>query len=271
MKLYVLDNGALELDLAWLVLNPHPATVDDKNPTNEWVTVPTYTVLVEHPQLGYVLFDGTCHPEWDNRWPEALQGIFPYRATENQYLPQQLEALNLKMSDIDIVVISHLHVDHCGCLDFFRGTKAGQRGIIVHDKELAHSLKVTHTGPADFAGACAKVEFDLPNLNYELMVGPHLELAPDLHLHHWPGHTPGLIGMVAHTEHSGTFVFTSDAVYLERNIKEWSLSGIVYDTVAYFDSMYKIKQLSRKHDAVVGYGHDAEAFQALKKAPEYYE
>ncbi len=35
--------------------------------------------------------------------------------------------------------------------------------------------------------------------------------------------------------------------------------------------MYKIKQLSRKHDAVMGYGHDAEAFQALKKAPEYYE
>ena len=271
MKLYVLDNGALELDLAWLVLNPHPATVDDKNPTNEWVTVPTYTVLIEHPDLGYILFDGTCHPDYEDRWPEALQAVFPYRADEKQYLPQQLEALNLRMSDIDIVVISHLHVDHCGCLDFFRGTKAGQRGIIVHDKELAHSLKITHTGPLDFSGACAKGEFDLPGLNYDLMVGPHLELAPDLHLHHWPGHTPGLIGMVAHTESSGTFIFTSDAVYLERNIKDWALSGIVYDTVAYFESMYKIKQLSRKHDAVMGYGHDVGAFEALKKAPEFYE
>lgn len=271
MKLYVLDNGQLTLDYAWLMLNPKPGTVDNKHPQADWVTVPTYTVLIEHPQLGYVLFDGTCHPEWEDRWPDALQAVFPYVAEEKQYLPQQLEDLNLKMSDIDIVVISHLHVDHCGCLDFFRGTKAGQRGIIVHDKELGHALKVTHTGPADFAGAWAKIEFDMPNLNYELMLGPHLELAPDLHLYHWPGHTPGLIGMVAHTEHSGTFIFTSDAAYLERNLKEFALSGIVYDTLAYFDSLNQIKQLSRKYDATMGYGHDLEAFQALKKAPEYYE
>ena len=45
-----------------LFLNPTPATVENKNPENQWVTVPTYTVLVEHPDLGYVLFDGTCHP-----------------------------------------------------------------------------------------------------------------------------------------------------------------------------------------------------------------
>lgn len=32
MKLYVLDNGVLDLDLMWLFLNPTPATVDDKNP-----------------------------------------------------------------------------------------------------------------------------------------------------------------------------------------------------------------------------------------------
>ena len=35
--------------------------------------------------------------------------------------------------------------------------------------------------------------------------------------------------------------------------------------------VYKIKQLSRKYDAVMGYGHDMEKFEALKKAPEYYE
>jgi len=35
--------------------------------------------------------------------------------------------------------------------------------------------------------------------------------------------------------------------------------------------MYQIKQLSRKYDAVMGYGHDMEKFKALKKAPEYYE
>ena len=53
MNLYVPDNGVLELELAWLVLNPKPATVDDNSPTNEWVAVPTYTVLMtEHLQLG---------------------------------------------------------------------------------------------------------------------------------------------------------------------------------------------------------------------------
>ncbi|MBX6754448.1 N-acyl homoserine lactonase family protein [Thermorudis peleae] len=271
MKVFILDNGTLDLDYAWLYHIPHPATVDNQHPPAEWVTIPTYTVLIEHPQLGWVLYDATCHPEWEKRWPKELQPIFPYRATDRQLLPAQLDQLGLKMSDIDIIIISHLHLDHCGCLDFFRGTKAGSRGIIVHEDELAHALKVTHVGPVDFSGAYVKGEFELPGINYELMVGHHLELAPDLHLYHWPGHTPGLIGMVAHTQHSGTFIFTSDAIYLERNLKEWHLSGIVYDTVAYFRSMYEIKQLARKYNAVIGYGHDMDKFRELKKAPEYYE
>jgi N-acyl homoserine lactone hydrolase len=271
VKLFVLDNGRLDMDLAWMILNPKTGTVDNKHPQADWISIPTYTVLIEHPDLGWVLYDGTCHPEWEDRWPQELQPVFPYIADERQFLPMQLEQLNLTMGDIDVVVISHLHLDHCGCLDFFRGTKAAQRGIIVHDDELPHALKVTHTGPLDFVGAYVKREFDMPNLNYELMLGPHKELAPDLHLYHWPGHTPGLIGLVAHIEHSGTFIFTSDAIYLERNLEEWRLSGIVYDTVSYFKSMYEIKEMARKYDATLGFGHDMDKFRALQKAPEYYE
>lgn len=34
---------------------------------------------------------------------------------------------------------------------------------------------------------------------------------------------------------------------------------------------YEIKQLARKYNAVIGYGHDMDKFRELKKAPEYYE
>src|SRR5215218_168450 len=81
----------------------------------------------------------------------------PYIAERRQFLPMQLEQLNITMGDIDVVVISHLHLDHCGCLDFFRGTKAAQRGIIVHASELPHALKVTHRS-LGFRGAYVKGE-----------------------------------------------------------------------------------------------------------------
>src|SRR5215218_294357 len=77
VKLFVLDNGRLDMDLAWMILNPKAGTVDNKHPQADWISIPTYTVLIEHPDLEWFLYDGTCHPEWEDRWPQELQPAFP--------------------------------------------------------------------------------------------------------------------------------------------------------------------------------------------------
>jgi hypothetical protein len=46
VKLFVLDNGRLDMDLAWMILNPKTGTVDNKHPQADWISIPTYTVLI---------------------------------------------------------------------------------------------------------------------------------------------------------------------------------------------------------------------------------
>jgi glyoxylase-like metal-dependent hydrolase (beta-lactamase superfamily II) len=50
-----------------------------------------------------------------------------------------LAQLGLKPSDIDLLVLTHLHFDHAGNLYLFSGTKAG-RQIIAHEEEIKQAL-----------------------------------------------------------------------------------------------------------------------------------
>lgn len=71
---------------------------------NEFVELPVYTVLIDHP--------------------------------EEYYLHHRLEELNVRPEDIKYVVASHLHLDHAGCLEFFTNAT-----IIVQEDEFNGALQ----------------------------------------------------------------------------------------------------------------------------------
>ena len=98
------------------------------------------------------------------------------------------------------------------------------------------------------------------------------ELAPGVELVTLPGHTPGVLGMMVHLRKSGTLIFPQDAVYTRRNYGPPArASGIVFDSVAFFESIEKVRRLAKKHDARVMFSHDMEFFDGMKRAPEWYE
>ena len=47
-------------------------------------------------------------------------------ATEDCFLPDRLEQLKLQPKDIDIVVVSHIHMDHTCCIELLP-SRAGDR------------------------------------------------------------------------------------------------------------------------------------------------
>jgi glyoxylase-like metal-dependent hydrolase (beta-lactamase superfamily II) len=267
MKLYVLDNGWLECDANWMVAMSVVGTLEDKTPQTKWIRIPVYAVLIDSPE-GKVLYDTGCHPEaMAGYWPPGLRSIFPYYHNPDQLLLRQLELAGTAPEEIRTLVLSHMHLDHAGNAHLFRNAE-----VFVHRKDYAYGKSLTKSSPdpADH-GAYVKADLDIPEGNLHL-VDDDFELAKGIEIITLPGHTPGILGLMAHLRNSGTMIFPMDAVYTEKNYgPPVKMSGIVYDSVSFTDSIEKIRRLQGKYDAKVMYSHDMPFFKTMRLAPRYYD
>ena len=111
-------------------------------------------VLLRHPQ-GNVLFDTGCHPSVaqnaEARWGSIAKLMVPIMQPGDNVIAG-LAGIGLAPDDIDVVVCSHLHPDHCGCNAFFRNAT-----FMIHAREL----EAARTPEAEALGYLA-AEWDQP-------------------------------------------------------------------------------------------------------------
>ncbi len=266
MKVYILSNGYLECDSNQMIAMSTVGTADDHTPRHQWIKIPVYQVLVDHP-AGKILFDTGCHPEAMNgRWPEGLWKAFPYTYTPEERLENQLKKIGFTPKDIGTVVQSHMHLDHAGNLGLFTHAK-----VYVHRKDLEYGLLLTHQNPNPAThGAYVKADLEVPC--HFIPVDEDLELLSGVRLITLPGHTPGVLGLVVSLKNQGTLIFPADAIYQSGNYgPPPRLSGIVYDNMAFLASIEKVRKLAQRENARVIFSHDIDFFRTLKLAPEYYD
>lgn len=232
-----------------------------------------YCVLVQHPVLGNVLFDTGIDSRWQTRWPRNL--VEGYPVAQSFDLKEKLLELGLYVDDIDYVIISHLHFDHAGNLWMFRGTKAGA-GVIVQEEEARHAFLCANRydcAEGTYHGdGYVRHEFNgLDGIGFELVRGD-VKLADDLELVLLPGHTPGTMGLVVRTEHTGTVVFPSDAVYNHFNYGPPAMKpGMCARPEEFVGSIEKVRQIVEREHGTLFYSHDVETFGGYKKSPEWYD
>lgn len=267
MKAYVLNNGWLECDANWMVSFSSLATLQDKECQHKWIKIPVYAVLIEHP-TGKILYDLGCHPDaMKGYWPQGLLSAFPYYHNEGQRLEEQLALIGTKPEDIQTVVLSHMHLDHAGNLHLFP-----HADVYVHRKDFEYGQTLVHLSPDPAKhGAYVKADMEVPVKQFHL-VDKDFELVPGVELITLPGHTPGLLGVIVHLEKDGTLIFPQDALYTRENYGPPAKpSGIMYDNLAFFESVEKVRSYSKKYDAKVMFSHDMEFFKTMKVAPDFYE
>jgi hypothetical protein len=101
---------------------------------SEMIELPVSSFLLRHPQ-GNVLFDTGCHPAVPDdpaaRWGGLAKMMVPIMRPGENVLTG-LAGIGCSADDIDVVVCSHLHPDHCGCNAFFK-----RASVIVHEREIA--------------------------------------------------------------------------------------------------------------------------------------
>jgi len=252
MKVYILDNGRLECDANWMVAMSVVGTKGNPHPPARWIKIPVYAVLIDHPE-GKFLYDTGCAPTA----PNDAEAVFPYYHDENQTLANQLALAHTKPEEIKAVILSHTHFDHAGNIGLFKHAE-----VYVHKGELEH---------AQAHGVSVKV--DLESLAKRChLIEKDREIARGVRLITLPGHAPGVLGLIVELKNDGALIFPSDAIYTRANYgPPAKLSGIVYDSLSFFESIEKVRRLAKKHDAKVMFPHDMEFFKTLKTAPEYYD
>lgn len=266
MKVYVLNNGWMECDENWMVDKSVIGTASNKSPKVNWIQVPVYTVLIDHPE-GKILFDTGCHPDaMKGYWP-GLQEFFPHHCEDSNKLTAQLALTGTKPEEIKTVVLSHLHFDHAGNLHLFK-----HADVYVHQKEFEYGQRLVHLSPDPaMHGAYVKADLEVPVKQFHL-VDEDMELVPGVEILSLPGHAPGILGLALHLSKEGTLVFPGDAVMNHHLYgPPAKASGIMYDSLESFRSVEKVRRYAAKYKAKVMFSHDMEFFKTMKAAPDYYE
>ncbi len=261
IKVTILPTGTMHADLTWLLIDPsRMATHQQPDKKKDWVEVPTHAVYIEHPSGKKLIWDSGVPRDWETRWaPSGLGQFFPVdAATEDMWLDSRLKQLRLEPNDIDYLLLSHLHLDHAANAQMWADTDTT---IIVDEKEKQGAFSFDGHN----LGAHIKSDYDgLPLTT----INSDTEVLPGITLLRTPGHTWGTMSLQVDLKDQGTMIFASDSLYLSESYGPPPIAaGIVYDTVAWFASVEKIRSIQHKTDATVVFGHDANQIKELRTGP----
>lgn len=228
----------------------------------EIIDLPVSCFLFRHPQ-GNLLFDTGCHPSVavspEARWGSLARKVVPAMGIGDNVV-SELRRLNLTPSDIDIVVNSHLHCDHCGCNEFF-----SKATIYIHADELAAAQEPDMERNGYFQ-ADWKHPMPIVEIAGEVDVfdDGRVVLLP------LPGHTLGLTGLLASLPNSGAHLLASDAVAVRENLDLEVIPKNIRNRDLHARSLAEIKRIE-KSGATVVYGHDLAQWSTFKTAEECYD
>jgi len=261
-KMWIMNVGYLEVDAGWFLRAGNTSTLSNtKSPERERRALVMYCVLIEHPTEGLILWETGCGKDYPEVWGPEISDIFPRVKYEPEHeLPAAIAKTGHNIKDVKQVIIGHLHLDHAGGLENFRGTDVP---VLVHDEELRHAFWAYATGCDRGAYLAHYLTFDI---NWKTFTGQSIDFGPGLLLHHLPGHTPGLIGLQINLANDGTFLFISDHCHVKENYESGIPQGwLARDHIAWFQSTQYLKRLERRTKGRVVPGHDIDILDAIWK------
>lgn len=253
MKMHLLSGGRLRMRKSTFVPDADRA---------DMIELPVMCALIRHAQ-GNVLFDTGCHPQAAQdpaaRWGGLAKFMTPIMAADENVLTG-LAALGLAPDDIDVVINSHLHTDHCGCNAFF-----AKATFVVHTLELEAARAAT----GDITGYVT-ADWDNPR-TLDALTGER-DLFGDgrIVLVHLPGHTPGSIGGLVQLDRSGRILLAGDTVSLLETMNNGLLPRNTWNADALAKALAEVRRI-QAGGATVFASHDAAQWARLKKGAVAYD
>jgi N-acyl homoserine lactone hydrolase len=209
---------------------------------NEEIECPIIVWYIEGAGKKILLDTGGADPE-----DEALKPwVSPYVRPVEQELPNVLKAkFGLAPDDIDIVVMSHLHWDHCCGNDLFPNAE-----FIVQETELEASKDPVPVLKPIY------VDRFIHDFPYTTIDGD-TEIVPGVTAILTPGHSEGFQGLLVEAETKKYFLAGDNVALYDALSQSPPWPGSLYVNFRdYFASLDKISKL----DAEILPGHDMKVF-----------
>jgi glyoxylase-like metal-dependent hydrolase (beta-lactamase superfamily II) len=229
---------------------------------SETIELPVSSALLRHGQAN-VLFDTGCHPDVpgnpEGRWGAMAKLMVPIMQP-GEHVLTGLAGLGLEPDDIDVVINSHLHPDHCGCNAFFR-----KATFLIHRAELAAARE-----PNSAASGYLATEWDHPMPVDEIESQRDVFGDGRIVLLPLPGHTPGSMAALARLDRSGTFLLAGDTVSLRETLDTGIVPRNTWNADALVKSLGEVRRIEAS-GATVLCGHDALQWAGLRKGLDAYD
>jgi N-acyl homoserine lactone hydrolase len=178
-----------------------------------------------------------------------------FRVDPQDELNFQFEKINLRVDDVKLVVLTHLHLDHTDGLQFFP-----EREIIVGDFEYNHpNGNMPSTYPSWFKPNPVKYKqnrIDIFSDAYPVSSGG------DLLYISTPGHTAGHSSVVFKTD-DFDILFAGDISYNQEQVLNGELAGVNADYSNSKKTYEKLKVYASKYKTIYLPTHDGNAANRL--------
>ncbi len=238
--------------------------------------IPVPAFLIRHPSAGAILVDTGLHPSiaTDGRENFGSAGTRYGKPTlkPGEDVPAQLRARDLDPSELSIVVMTHLHIDHTSAISEFPNStflvSATEWEAAVHGSQpLLNGYRRAHF---DYAFDYRTIDFDRGGVDSYASFGRAFDLFGDgsVRLAFTPGHSAGHMSVIARLA-KRDFVIGGDAVYMLAQLEgRAALPPRPADAHNFRRSLQELKLFrSQFPDAVITPGHDPEFYSRIE--PRY--
>jgi len=223
---------------------PYQADIRKKGIFEKRITLPVNVFFIRHPVHGNILIDTGWSADVNDVLPAYLREFYRPEISPEQTAKAQLEKMGFAPEDIDLVILTHLDVDHTCALKDFAG-KA--KRIICSELEYFYSCRyvyklrqvwdtwISYIRPED------RIHYRASVLG---PVGRGFDIFGDdsLLCIYTPGHTDGIFTVLINKSPSDRFkdtgdgrygsdfiVIAGDTAFSQRNLDERAVPGYGFD------------------------------------------
>ncbi|MCL4439258.1 MAG: N-acyl homoserine lactonase family protein, partial [Firmicutes bacterium] len=168
------------------------------------ISLPIIAYFIGGAEKKILIDTGTTAPE------KTAPFHRPISQTPEETLTFNLNRLGLQPDDIDIVVNTHLHWDHC-----YNNRLFNKARFYVQREELRYAVAPLPIHVLGYESQNIGMRPPFIDCKYEVIEGD-VEIVPGVSLIYTPGHTPGTQGVLVKTDNGKIFI-AGDTIPLFEN------------------------------------------------------
>jgi glyoxylase-like metal-dependent hydrolase (beta-lactamase superfamily II) len=231
MKLHLLSDGFFTLDKSFLVYmkymgQPYEAALKP--------------LLIQTSHKNILVDTGI------GELPERYRKYYSITRKPEQNIKAQLARHGLKPQDIDLVVNTHLHFDHCGNNALFQNAK-----FLVQADEYNYALQPERFQETAYIKEFFDIKADYQLVQSEFNINDEVRLVPT------SGHSIGHQSVVIEAADK-RYVYCGDAAPVKENLERRNIPGVLHCSHHALKSIDRLKAIG---NAVYIYSHDNEQLE----------